>query len=62
MMRQRVGGVAAEPLPQPLADVRVRLAGLRRGRVPPGADRPDRLVGDDQRGRPARAVSRRGRP
>ena len=43
-----VGGVAAEPLPQPRADVRVRLAGLRRRGVAPGADRPHRLVGDDQ--------------
>src|SRR6188768_470429 len=45
-----IGGVAAEPLPDPRADVRVRLAGLRRSRVAPRPDRPDRLVGDDERG------------
>ena len=41
---------AAEPLPQPLPDVRVRLAGLRRRRGAPGADGPHRLVRDDERG------------
>ena len=45
-----VGHGAAEPLAQPAPDVRVRLLRLRRGRVPPGADRPDRLVGDDESG------------
>ena len=49
-MWQLVRGVAAEPLPQPAADVRVRLAGLRRRGVAAGADRPDRLVGDHERG------------
>src|SRR5205807_1406172 len=43
-----LGRVAPEPLPQPRADVRVRLGGLRRRRVPARADRPDRLVGDDE--------------
>ena len=37
------------------ADVRVRLAGLRRRRVAAGADGPHRLVGDDERRRPAPA-------
>ena len=45
-----VGRVGAEPLREPGANVRVRLLGLRRGRDPSGADRPDRLVGDDQIG------------
>src|SRR3954451_5818675 len=45
-----IGGGAAEPLAQARADVRVRLAGLRRRRVAAGADRPDRLVGNHERG------------
>ena len=44
------GGVGAEPLAQPAANVRMRFLGLRGRGVPPGADRPHRLVGDDQLG------------
>ena len=44
-----VRGRAAEPLPDARADVRVRLAGLFGRGVASGADRPHRLVGDDQR-------------
>src|SRR5262245_56120559 len=40
--------VRPEPLPQPAPDVRVRLLGLLRRRVPAGTDRPYRFVGDDQ--------------
>ena len=40
----------AEPLPQPRADVRVRLAGLRRRGRAPGADGPHRLVRHHERG------------
>ncbi len=41
---------AAEPLPQALTDVRVRLAGLFGGRVAAGSDGPHRLVGNDEAG------------
>src|SRR6476620_5724935 len=44
-----VGRGAAEPLAQPLTDVRVRLLRLDRRRGPAGADRPDRLVRDHER-------------
>jgi hypothetical protein len=43
-----IGGGAPEPLPKTAADVRVRLAGLRRRRVPASADRPHRLVRDHE--------------
>src|SRR5215218_8911238 len=43
-----IGRVAPEPLPQPLADVRMRLTGLRRGCVAAGPNRPDRFVRDDE--------------
>ena len=43
-----LGGIGAEPLPQALADVRVRLARLLRRRIAAGANRPDRFVGHDQ--------------
>ena len=45
-----IGRRSAEPLAQSRPDVRVGFAGLRRGGVAPGADRPDRLVGDDEPG------------
>src|SRR5207253_892322 len=45
-----IRGVGAEPLPEPLANVCMRLAGLRRRRRPARPDRPYRLVGDNQLG------------
>src|SRR5207237_1003050 len=45
-----IGRVAPEPLPEPRADVRVRLAGLRGGGIPSGADRPHWLVRHDEIG------------
>ena len=45
-----------------LADERAGVLGVRRGGRLPGADGPDRLVGDHQAGRPPRPAARRGRP
>jgi hypothetical protein len=45
-----VGGTGAEAVGEPAADMGVDLADLLERRGPAGADRPDRLVGDDEAG------------